>query len=370
MNAAGRTSGSHHGSPSARIVTSFDGTGLNEQSWNDLAACGPSSVFQTYQWARSWWTAYGDRYEPLFVVAAEAGHTSGLAALVVDSSTMGRVVRFLGDGRADYCDLLAADNPGCVAAIVRAVRDYGHWDVLDLGNVPAASPTAELIVAAAKDLGLQLLAEEQFVCPTLIIRGHEAEARQIASKPSLRRRRQYFQRRGSLVCRDLTSAADVEPCLAPFFAQHIARWHGTTTPSLFHEAATQLFYRDLTARLDGTGWLLFSLVELDGHPIATHYGFDFNDVQIWYKPAFDPEFAAGSPGVVLVQHLIQRAVATNRREFDFTIGDELFKWRFTNHVRNTVRLRLFNDPARYVYERSKRGVMTAVKRATARMRQM
>jgi CelD/BcsL family acetyltransferase involved in cellulose biosynthesis len=359
------------GPPAARIVSSLDHTGLDEQTWNALAACGTNSVFQTHQWARSWWTVYGARYEPLFVVSGTAGRTTGLAPLVVDTSTArGRVVRFLGDGRADYCDLLAADSPHAVAALLGAIRDYGHWDVLDLGNLPDSSPTVALVIAAARGLGLHVLADEQFVCPTLVIRGHEPAAIRLANKPSLRRRRNYFERRGRVECRDLTTAADIEPLLDRFFAQHKARWQGTATPSLFHEPASEAFYREMTARLDTTGWLLFTIVELDGQPIATHYGFDFNDTQIWYKPAFDPAFAAGSPGVVLVQHLIQRAVAVGRKEFDFTIGDELFKWRFTNHVRKTMRLQVFRDPARYVFERSKRGVMTAVRRAAARVRQM
>jgi CelD/BcsL family acetyltransferase involved in cellulose biosynthesis len=69
-----------------------------------------------------------------------------------------------------------------------------------------------------------------------------------------------------------------------------------------------------------------------------------------------------------VQHLIQHAVDTGHREFDFTIGAEPFKWRFTNFARKTVRIRVFRDPARYYLERSKRGVVSAIKRAAARMR--
>jgi len=53
-----------------RIVASFDATGLDERRWNALAALGTNSVFQTYQWHRSWWTTFGSRYEPLEFVGA------------------------------------------------------------------------------------------------------------------------------------------------------------------------------------------------------------------------------------------------------------------------------------------------------------
>jgi CelD/BcsL family acetyltransferase involved in cellulose biosynthesis len=350
------------------IVTSFDSTGLDEQSWNALAARGSNSVFQTYQWIRSWWTAYGARYEPLLVTATH-GAATGVAPMFVDAlAGRGRVVRFMGDGRADYCDLLSADSPPLLAALLRGVRDYGRWDEIDLANVPAASTTPDLVTAACRDLGLHALIEDQFICPTLVIEGHEHAARRIVAKASLRRRRTYFEKQGRLSAVDLTRAADVAPRLDEFFAQHVARWHGTSTPSLFTDEVNRGFYRELTERLDGTGWLHYSMVQLDGKSVAIHYGFDYNGTLLWYKPSFDPAHAGGSPGIVLVQHLIQHAVDTGHREFDFTIGAEPFKWRFTNFARKTVRIRVFRDPARYYLERSKRGVVSAIKRAAARMR--
>jgi CelD/BcsL family acetyltransferase involved in cellulose biosynthesis len=227
-----------------------------------------------------------------------------------------------------------------------------------------------MIKALCQDAGFGVMVHDHFVCPTLLIQGHERAAHRILSKPSLRRRINYFERIGKLAFRDLTDAGEIDEHLGAFFEQHIARWNGPGTPSLFHDAVNQQFYRELTRQMDNAGWLLFSLVELDDRPIAMHYGFDFDEAITWYKPSFDPMFAGGSPGLVLVRHLIERAVALERRELDFTIGDEPFKRRFTNHVRKTVHIQVFRDPARYVFERSRHGVMAAVRRAAARMRQL
>ena len=351
-----------------RIASSFDDTGLGETSWNALAARGSNSVFQTYQWMRSWWSAYGSRYEPLFVVATH-GATTGVAPLfVAESATRGRVVRFVGDGRADYSDVLAADSPPLLGALLRGIRDYGDWDVLDLANVPAASTTPDLLGAACRDLGFHVLVEDQFTCPTLVIEGHELAARRVAAKASLRRRRGYFERQGRVDAVDFRRAADIAPRLDEFFAQHVARWQDTSTPSLFVDPVNRSFYRELTSRLDGTDWLLYSMVRLDERPVAIHYGFDYNGTLLWYKPSFDPAHAGSSPGVVLVQHLIQYACDTGRRELDFTIGAEPFKLRFANFTRKTVRIQVFRDPGRYYIERSRRGVVSALKRAASRMR--
>jgi CelD/BcsL family acetyltransferase involved in cellulose biosynthesis len=345
-----------------RVSTTLEGTGLSEQSWNALASRGTNTVFQTYQWQQSWLSAYGHNVEPMFVVVGSGGAVDGVAPLVVEHTPQGRIARFIGDGRSDYCDVLSGNQPGVVAAMIGRLRETRQWDVLDLKNVPGDSATVEFIHRSSRNAGLRVIVRDQFVCPTLLVRGHESAVEAIVNKASLRRRRTRLQRLGRLACRDLTAAAEVLPLLDLFFDQHVQRWTATDTPSLFLEEANRAFYRDLTARLDNTTWLMFSLVELDDAPIAIHYGFDFNDTLTWYKPSFDPAFATCSPGLVLVQHLIERAVTHDRREFDFTVGREAFKLRFTNFARKTVHVQVFRDPARYAYERSKLSFLDAYRR--------
>lgn len=351
-----------------RVVSTLEATGLDERSWNLLATRGTNSIFQTYQWNKSWLSAYGDRYEPLIVVVANGSSTTGVAPLVLDQTAQGRVARFLGDGRSDYCDLLAGDDWTTVAALISGIRDCSRWDMLDLRNIPAQSRTVEMVTAICREMGLPAIVREQYLCPTLLIRGHEEAALRVLNKPGLRRRQNRLERMGRLVSRDLSAASDVEPWLEGFFSQHIARWSSTDTPSLFLEPSNRLFYRELTDRLGATGWLLFSLVELNDRPIALHYGFDYHDAQYWYKPSFDPAFASCSPGLMLVRHLVARALNEGRRELDFTVGDELFKRRFTNVVRKTVQIQIFRDSARYAFERSRRSVIDAVRRITANFR--
>ena len=352
-----------------RIVSSFEATGLDERRWNALASRGTNSVFQTYQWHRSWWSTYGNRYEPVFVTVSDGHGTMGVAPLYAERTAAGnRLLRFVGGSRADYCDLLSDGNADTVASMLRGLSDYGAWDVVDLGGIPAESPTVPILTALCEQAGLPIIVRDQFVCPTLLIRGHEPATRRLMNKPSLRRRQNYFERCGQLTFRDVTSAAEIEPHLDPFFRQHTARWQTTTTPSLFHEPSNRAFYRELMTRLDGTGWLVFTLVEFNGQPIAFHYGFDYNETLIYYKPSFEPALATRSPGLVLVRHLIRRALQDGRRELDFTIGDEPFKRRFTNAVRKTVNVQIFRKPALYLFERSRRGVISAVRRAVTKVR--
>jgi CelD/BcsL family acetyltransferase involved in cellulose biosynthesis len=347
-----------------RTASSLADVGLTADGWNALAAKGTmNSVFQTHEWARSWLAAFGDEYEPMVIVASDNDQIGGVAPLVIDRRQGDRIVRFIGDGRSDYCDFLGPrDNPGIVTALVDKVFADDRWNIIELNNIPEHSPTADIVRRRSARHGYPVLTNEMYVCPTLLVAGHSDAARAIVEKPSLRRRENYLRRRGRLVCRDLKTQAEITPYLERFFEQHIQRWIAAGRgPSLFVNDRNRAFYRHLTESVAARGWLLFSVIEFDDQPIAFHFGFDYDSTVTWYKPSFNVKFAAASPGLVLVQHLIRYAIEQDRRELDFTVGDEPFKRRFTNHARRTVSVRVFRDRFRFLRERSRRAVSSAFK---------
>lgn len=349
-----------------RCTSSFDEIELDEKGWNQLAASGSTnSIFQTHQWARSWLAAYGDEHEPLFITVQEGGRTRAVAPLMIDRSlSRERVIRFLGDGRSDYCDFLAPSaEPHVTSMLVTALLASRRWDRLELNNIPAGSHSLPIILECCSRQGFPVLMGDEIHCPTLLVQGHEANALAILNKPSLRRKQNYFERSGRLAVRHLNRAAEVSPLLDRFFEQHIGRWAATENPSLFLDDRNREFYRALTESLGASPWLLFTVLEFDDHPVAFHFGFDYNGSVTWYKPSFDTAFASWSPGLTLLRNLIAYALEHERHEVDFTVGDEAFKSRFTNSVRRAVRLQVFRDPVRLKLERANRSLRAAVKRA-------
>jgi len=340
--------------------------GLDARQWNNLAAMSnTNSVFQTHQWATSWWATFGYEHEPLLVTVANSRGVVGVAPLVVRRGrSRERVVRFLGDGRADYCDVLGSrQDPEVTLALLQAVLRSHSWDVIELNNLPEASATPGLIRDLCHDRGFPLRTDQQYICPTLLISGLEGFAHSVRNKASLRRRENHFRRQGRLTCSHLRSFAEIEPYLDRFFEQHISRWASTRSPSLFLDGRNRCFYRELAQSLSGESWLLFSVLELNGEPIAFHFGFDYGNSLIWYKPSFNIQKASGSPGLVLVKHLIDFALSNNRCELDFTVGDEPFKRRFTNTTRRTLSVRVYRDSARFVLASSRQLAARVAKRA-------
>ena len=112
----------------------------------------------------------------------------------------------------------------------------------------------------------------------------------------------------------------------------MTRWSATEHPSLFLDTQQRGFYERLVDVGCEEGWLRFTVVEWNGAPIAFHLGFSFRDRYLWYKPSFDVSKAKWSPGEVLLRHLLLAAIDEGIRIFDFGIGEEPFKARFSNRT--------------------------------------
>ncbi len=333
------------------LITRRSDIPLDAERWNALVADNEiNTVFQTYEWFDSWWQVFGKGRELFFLVVRAGDEIVGFAPLMRRRSVYGwRVLEFVGTGNSDYQDfILPKDKPRAMAAICRFLHSkWWKWDRFALANLPGHSSSVALLTAAARDIGLRLVDEIHVPCPALDFEADSQRARHMIDKYSLRRPLNWFRKHGNLTFRHVTSVEELERLLPVFFDQHRQRWANVGKPSLFANAGQMRFYELLAHGLHARGWLQFSVVELDGAPIAFHYGFDYAGCVTWYKPAFSVQYAEHSPGLLLTRQLIEDCLARSRRELDFTIGDEAFKTRFASTCRFNVYLGIYHGPVSF-----------------------
>jgi len=109
--------------------------------------------------------------------------------------------------------------------------------------------------------------------------------------------------------------------LAWFAAMHRAAAGtkgGFLTPSL------EAFFRDLLA-IEGAR--LDLLMGEQERPLAAAFGFQDEQAYYLYNSAYQPAAAPSSPGVVLVELLVRRAIGGGLGRFDFLKGAESYKFR-------------------------------------------
>jgi len=312
------------------LVTGFDDPSIAPERWARLLATGDAEVpFLTAGWQRAWWRTFG-RGQLVPVVAERRGEPFALLPLYAD----GQMLYLVGSSGADELDVIGdvGDGRTLAAMIAEAIELSGPVRGLVLYHLPERSRTSARLQEAAHHLGWRLFDEGSLAAPALDLGSDGSAGRRAASKTSLRRHERGLARDGSLRVTLLRDAEDVLPWLGSFFEQHVGRWAGTPHPSLFCDDAQRRFYERLAVAGGSAGWLRFAVVEWDDRPVAFHFGTSLAGRFLWYKPSFAIDLARRSPGEVLLRSLLLGAVAEGARLFDFGLGDEPFKLRFSDHV--------------------------------------
>jgi CelD/BcsL family acetyltransferase involved in cellulose biosynthesis len=320
-----------------------------------LERCPDISVFQTYQWNRSWWDAFGSSGELLLLLCYSGSQLVGIAPMM-ETQAHARVwparreIRFIGSANnaSDYCDfLIDRAFPGALDVLLNEICiNPSQADCLHLTNMQGHSATQAAIRRFFRRRQSSFVVERDQVAPCRIL-GNEPEDRKATNKSSLRRHYNWFRKAGDLRFHRCASQSEIYQYLDRFFDQHLARREFAGTYSQFQCPDQRDFFVNLVESLFPQGWLKFDVLLFNGEPLAFHFGFEYRNRFIWYKPTFDVAYANRSPGEVLIKSLLEDAVNRGLEEFDFTVGSEPFKFRFANKTRFTNRLIVFRS--RYAY---------------------
>lgn len=320
---------------------------LDASEWNALVARNETnSVFQTYEWFDAWWQTFGASHDLFFLLVKRDRDIIGFGALMLRHTLLGgRRLEFVGTGNADYQDfVLPQDKAAALDSIAKFLRAHSsRWRNAWLSNVPSQSSTLSSLKRSGVSWGLHFVDEAHQRCPALQLETDRRGAEKLLKKYSLKRPLNWFSSRGEVRFRNISSLGEIQALLPVFFDQHARRWQAVGRPSLFDAGNQRTFYLALAAALHSAGWLLFSVVEFNGQPIAFHYGFDYFGSIIWYKPSFEVQYAEHSPGLLLTRKIIEDGLQRSRRELDFTIGDEAFKDRFANVSRFNTTLSVYHN---------------------------
>jgi CelD/BcsL family acetyltransferase involved in cellulose biosynthesis len=306
-----------------------------DPEWDALVQrAQPPSIFMTSPWLAAWSETLTSN--PLMVLRVRRNRHL-VAAAAFEATEEG--IRFAGHGPSDYADVLIGTDSSdaeALEALRQLLAAASHAQNpsadFDLKRIPPDSRSAALL----RDSGFFVTTHAGMEAPCMSM----AAAPQALKKKSLVRHERGLAKRGALESMTWKDADDILPRLNPFFDLHVKRWQQTTTPSLFLSEANRQFYRRVTEHMSPLGALRYTEIRLDGQLVAAHFGFSWLGRFTWYKPCFDPDLARLSPGEVLIKRLIELAVVEGASCFDFTIGNEAFKYRFATEVPKLVNVHL------------------------------
>jgi len=116
------------------------------------------------------------------------------------------------------------------------------------------------------------------------------------------------------------------------FDQKRQRYKKTGARDILSFNSTQKFYRGLPSQLKDSSAVHLSVLELNNEILATHWGVIYNNRYYFLLPTYaDNEWAKYSTGRLLQQRIIEWAIISKLKIFDFTIGNEQYKKIWCNY---------------------------------------
>ena len=309
-----------------------------ERAWNPLLQRSrANTVFLTWEWQRSWWDCFGEEAQLCIVAVRDGSELVGLAPLHSLPSREGqRALQFVGGvDVSDYLDVVVIGDSR-EAAVYSALwrfltEDHSHaWDVLDLHNIRASSPTLARLPALAETSGeIEVTLDIEDACPVITLPSTWDDYLWLLKKKQrheVRRKIRKAQQEASVRWYFVGDATSLDGDVQDFISLH--RKSGVDKKAFMDERMQRFFHAIARATLR-RGWLRLAFLVVNDVKAASMLCFDYEDAFLVYNSGYDPDlYRSLSTGIVLLAYCIRDAIEKGRKVFDFLRGEEDYKYRF------------------------------------------
>jgi CelD/BcsL family acetyltransferase involved in cellulose biosynthesis len=321
--------------------------------WDELLESSASKcLFLTWEWLYTWWKHLAlDRRLFLLTVRENDLLTAILPLASRRADPQGtflfETAEFLGTGTvgSDYLDVVVrrGHEPQALEALADALsRRHGR---LVLSQAKEHASHASALADLLSRRGWRTNARTTSICPYIDLARHDWES-YLASlgashRYNFRRRLRGLSKQHEMKLETASSEEGRARILEALFRLHHRRWSTRGGSDAFQSQRLLAFHRELSAIALQRGWLRLNLLQVDGEPAASVYGFLYDGVFYFYQSGFDPRFAKESVGLVALGLTIQGAIGEGAREFDFLHGDEAYKFQWAREARTLAQWELY-----------------------------
>jgi CelD/BcsL family acetyltransferase involved in cellulose biosynthesis len=324
---------------------------------------GDEEVFYRPEWAQAYLQAFEPQAEVVLISAWAGQRLRGILPLVRRRTLMSGLPAVQLSLPANVHSLRASLTvcPGeggsaVLKALWQTARNLPRWDVLDVNNVVEGSALDRLVAAAQADGHRTARKRTSQTLYLPIAASSDASAFPSTSEKSagqppwlagtrpkfrshLRRAKRQLEEQGTLQVKHYSSA-DPE-ALKEFYALEASGWKGTEGTAIKCHPSTRQFYDAVAQAAARDGYLSLDFLELNGKPIAGHFGFNLRGRYFLAKAGYDEAFRRHGPGQLLVNEILSQTCERGLREFDFVGPATWDESRWASARRTNYRVFIF-----------------------------
>jgi CelD/BcsL family acetyltransferase involved in cellulose biosynthesis len=316
---------------------------------------GDEEVFYRPEWAQAYLQAFEPNADVILISAWSGERLRGILPLVRRRIIVGGlpIVKLTLPANVHSLRASLTVCPGEEGAAVlkelwAVTTDLPQWDTLDVANVVEGSGLDHLIALAQAD-GYRTARKRTSQTLHLSIDAstpemHGAQSPWLAGtrpkfRSHLRRAKRQLEEQGTLELKHYSEAGP--EALEKFYALEASGWKGAEGTAIKCDAQTRQFYDAVAQAAARDGYLSLDFLELNGKPIAGHFGFNLRGRYFLAKAGYDEAFRRHGPGQLLVNEILSRTRERGLREFDFVGPATWDESRWASARRNNYRVFIF-----------------------------
>jgi len=325
--------------------------------WSSLVeqASESSAPFVTPEWALNWWEHFGNGKTLSLLALFDGEQMVGIAPLAISRRELlglpVKTIGFIGAGLSDHLDFYVV--PRLRAEGLTKIFDYIvnrlKWEMMDFWDVPSDSENLGILKDLMKRYSLSASLVESIPCPYLRIQGKEwesfySEKRSKSTRQDLQRRFRRLSELGKAEFRTYREPERVAEIFPQLFSLYKKRWERKNISMDFAGETEKIFYAQMAVDFARSGKLDLLTLEVNDVVIAFTLSLTHGTQFTWLITAHDPDFEKYYPGELVLVRLLENTVRQGKfYEFDFTRGDEPYKYKWTDQSRSNLRILVSNS---------------------------
>jgi CelD/BcsL family acetyltransferase involved in cellulose biosynthesis len=262
-----------------------------------------------------------------------------------------KLLTFVDHPETQVADVLCAAKPEAEEAFLHLIRHLvregsSDWDVLALNKIPIGSSMMQLLKAVQPSSVMRPQLRSDHKVLIIPLRGTWEEylsARSARFRKTLRNVANRIKRIGRVEVKRYAGAGHVGDAMAKLFSVADASWKLSSGVAITSSKGRTRFFEDLFRAAVTAEGLRIWIVEVDGRPIASETQVEDGRTVYALRSDYDERYADSSPGAYLQTEILKSLFASGLQEYNFGVGLNPYKARWTDQHVPLMSFRLYNE---------------------------
>ncbi len=322
--------------------------------WDRLwqSAANPS-YFLSHDWITCCWRELAPKNDMRVLVVRDNGEAVLIAPWMLSRGVRRKLpvrsLRFIEHPETQIADLLYADGTGegALTALLEYVSSEmaSEWDLLLLDKIPFSSPTTGLLQLMQGLSNGKSGLDSSVRSLVLPLNGTWDDYLSVQSprfRKTLRNIVNRTQRLGKVEVKCYRGKEATGHVIRELFSVSNSSWKVADGVAITSSDARMTFFQELLERPDTATGVQIWFLDLDGMPIASEVQVLDGEVVYALRSDFDERYGDSSPGTYLQMEILKRLFGSGFRAYNFGVGVNSYKTRWTEHDEQLTCFRLYN----------------------------